>query len=295
MKVRLSIAAAICAASLVAAVGVAFASGVPAAKLDKQAQALLPASIKSSKVIVTVTNAGYPPYEMYAANHTSIVGRDIDLAKALGQILGVTIKFQNVSFESIVPGLEAGRYQIADSGLTITPQRKKAVDFVAYSQGGDNIAVKPGNPMHMEVSKFQTLCGKTIGVTQGSSFALVDIPKLQGECKKAGKPAIQVSQYQNEDDRLALSSGRVDAILDDGLSLAYSAKQSKGQYVLGPGPDIESALIGIALVKHSDLTPAITAAVEDLVEHQTSIYKAINVKWGVPANQIIPAKEIPQG
>jgi len=262
------------------------------AVFDKAAAALLPANIKKSKTLVAVTNAGYPPYEQYASDGKTIVGRDIDFAQAIGKVLGIKIEFQNVSFEAIVPGIQAGRYQIAISGLTVTPAREKVADFVAYNQSGDNIAVPPGNPQKLEVSKFATLCGKNIGVSTGSSFALVDLPALSTKCTDAGKPAIVIKQFSGDSDRLALSSGRVDAILDDGISLAYSAKESKGQYELGPGPDIVQATSGIALEKHSKLTPAIAAAVKDLLSSQKSVTEAINVKWGIPAGNILPASKV---
>jgi polar amino acid transport system substrate-binding protein len=262
------------------------------AVLDKSAAALLPSNIKTSKTLVAVTNAGYPPYEMYASDGKTIIGRDIDFAEAIGKVLGIKIQFQNVSFEAIVPGIQAGRYQIAISGLTVTPEREAVADFVAYNSSGDNLAVPPGNPKKLEVSKFQTLCGKTIGVSTGSSFALVDLPALSKRCTDAGKPAIVQKQFAGEGDRLALSSGRVDAILDDSISLAYSAKQSNGQYDLGPGPDIVQAISGIALEKNSKLTPAIQAAVKDLLSTQKSVTEAINVKWGIPAKNILPASKV---
>lgn len=267
----------------------ASASGGATAALDKSAAALLPASIKKSKTLVAVTNAGYPPYEMYASDNKTIIGRDVDFAQAIGQVLGIKVELQNVSFEAIVPGIQAGRYQIAISGLTVTDARKQVADFVAYNASGDNLAVPPGNPKKLEVSKFETLCGNTIGVSTGSSFALVDLPALSKQCTDAGKPAIVQKQFAGDSDRLALSSGRVDAILDDGISLAYSAKQSNGAYELGPGADIVQATSGIALQKNSDLTPAISAAVKDLLSTQKSVTEAINVKWGIPPKNLLPA------
>lgn len=268
------------------------AAAVPAAALDNAAADLLPPDIKSAGKIVAVTNAGYPPYEMYDTDNTTIIGRDVDFAKALGEVLGVQIEFDNVSFDSIIPGIDAGRYQIAISGLTVTPDRLAAADFVSYSKSGSNIAVPAGNPKGLKVSDAMTLCGMTIGVTKGSSQALVDLPGLNQQCLDAGKAAITASEFADEGSRLALSSGRVDAILDDSLSLAYGAQQSDGAYELGPGADISAASSGIALEKGSDLTPAIAAAVKTLVSTQADIYKDINVKWGIPAENILSVDEV---
>ncbi|MCU1416147.1 MAG: glutamine-binding periplasmic protein [Schumannella sp.] len=265
---------------------------VPTAKLDSEAQALLPADIKSAGTITAVTNAGYPPYEMFASDNKTIIGRDIDFGKALGEALGIDVKFENVSFDAIIPGIDSGRYQVAISGLTVTPERLQAADFVTYSESGSNLAVAPGNPIHLKASDAKTLCGKTIGVTKGSSDALVNLPKLNKECLDAGKKAIEAKEFPDEGSRLALSSGRVDGILDDALSLAYSAKKSNGQYELAAGPDIAPAASGIALVKNSPLTPAISAAVKNLVTNQKDVYEAINEKWGIPADHILSADQV---
>ncbi|MEY9853151.1 polar amino acid transport system substrate-binding protein [Leifsonia sp. EB41] len=265
---------------------------VPSAKLDKEAQALLPADVRAAGALTAVTNAGYPPYEMFASDNKTIIGRDIDFAKALSETLGVDIKFDNVSFDAIIPGINSGRYQLAISGLTVTPERLQAADFVTYSESGSNLAVAPGNPQHLKASDAKTLCGKTIGVTKGSSDALVNLPNLNKQCLAAGKKAIDAKEFPDEGSRLALSSGRVDAILDDALSLAYSAQKSNGQYELAAGPDIAPAASGIALVKDSPLTPAIAAAVKNMVTQQKAVYEAINEKWGVPADHILTADQV---
>lgn len=268
------------------------APAVPDAHLNEEARALLPADVLSSGTITAVTNAGFPPYEMYAADNKTIIGRDIDFADALGQVLGITIEFENVSFDAIIPGIDSQRYQLAISGLTVTPERLKAADFVTYSESGSNLAVAPGNPLQLKVSDPSTLCGHTIGVTKGSSDALVNLPALNEECTSAGKPAIESKEFPDEGSRLALSSGRVDAILDDALSLAYSAAESEGQYELAEGPDVAAAPSGIALTKGSPLTAAITAAVTDLVTEQKNVYEAINVRWGIPADHILSADQV---
>jgi polar amino acid transport system substrate-binding protein len=262
------------------------------AVFDKSAAALLPASTKKSKTLVAVTNAGYPPYEFYASDNKTILGRDVDFAQAIGKVLGIKVKLQNVSFEAIIPGIQAGRYQIAISGLTVTAERKKVADFVAYDASGDNIAVPPGNPKKLEMSKFETLCGKTIGTGTGSSMALVDLPAISKQCTDAGKPAIKQQNFAGVADHLALASGRLDAIMDDGPNLAYLAKNSKGAFDLGPGPDILQQSSGIALAKDSNLTPAISAAVKELLGKQKSVIEAINVKWGIPAKHLLPVDEV---
>ena len=60
---------------------------------------------------------------------------DADLAKALGQVMGLKADVQNVTFDSIIPGLAAGKYDLGMSSFTDTKEREATVDFVTYADG----------------------------------------------------------------------------------------------------------------------------------------------------------------
>ena len=67
---------------------------------------------------------------------------DADLAKALGAVLGLKVKVVNATFDAIIPGLAAGKYDLGMSSFTDTKAREKVVDFVTYFSAGTSFYVK---------------------------------------------------------------------------------------------------------------------------------------------------------
>ena len=72
-----------------------------------------------------------------------MVGLDADLAAALGQVLGLKINMINATFDTIIPGLVSGKYNLGMSSFTDTKERQKTVDFVStYYVAGTSFYVK---------------------------------------------------------------------------------------------------------------------------------------------------------
>ena len=74
------------------------------------------------------SSATYPPFESLDREN-QIVGFDIDLAKALCQQLQAECTFTNNAFDSLIPSLKFRRYDAVISGMDITEERSKQVDF----------------------------------------------------------------------------------------------------------------------------------------------------------------------
>ena len=100
---------------------------------------LVPASFTKTTIQVA-TDATYAPDESMSG--TTMVGFDVDLMNAIGKTLGVKINENNVTFDSILAGIGAGRYQIANSSFTDTKAREKQVYFVDYFQAGEAVYAK---------------------------------------------------------------------------------------------------------------------------------------------------------
>ena len=82
------------------------------------------------KVLVMGTSADYAPFEFVdTAVSDEIIGFDIDLAKMVGEKLGYEIKVQNMDFNSLIPALQAKKFDFVISGMTPTEERDKVVDF----------------------------------------------------------------------------------------------------------------------------------------------------------------------
>ncbi len=92
-------------------------------------------------VLVMATNAEFAPYEYYDGG--VVVGIDADLAQAICDELGYELKINDMGFDAIIPAVESGKADIGVSGITITEDRLKNVDFTdSYATAKQVIIVK---------------------------------------------------------------------------------------------------------------------------------------------------------
>jgi polar amino acid transport system substrate-binding protein len=254
-----------------------------AAKSDPDVVALLPASVKDSGTLTVGTEAQYPPMEFYDTDNKTIIGMDPDIAQGLASLMGLKLELQDASFDSIIPSLASGRYDLGMSSFTITAERQQQVDFVSYFNGGDGLLVKKGNPKDLKID--ETLCGVKVAVLKGSTQDLESAQLLNEECAAAGKPDLDVSVVPGSNDLgLSLQSGRVDGVLTDGSNAADVAKKSNGKLEVASGPPFNSAPFGIASQKDSGMAAAVQKALEKMIADGT--YEQILQKWGMQDSAI---------
>jgi polar amino acid transport system substrate-binding protein len=223
--------------------------------------------------------------EFIASNGQTVVGVDPDLAQALGTVIGLKLKVVNATFDTIIPGIQAHKYDLGMSSFTDTKARQKVLDFVTYMTAGTSFYVKAqGGPA---ISSLGDLCGRTVAVERGTTQQ-DDATAQNTKCKSAGKPGVTVNIYSDQNQaNLALSSGRAQVGMADSPVAAYIVKQSKGQFKLS-GKSYANAPYGIAIPKGSGLAKPILAAVKLLMKDGS--YKKILAKWGVQADAITNPK-----
>jgi polar amino acid transport system substrate-binding protein len=259
------------------------ASTITAPATDSKIAAEVPAKFKS-KTLVVAADATYAPNEFIGSNGKTVEGMDPDLGKALGAVMGVKVKFVNASFDGIIPGLAAGKYDLGMSSFTDTKERQKTVDFVTYFQAGTSFYTKTGGPT---INSLADLCGHSVGVERGTTQA-DDSTAQNGKCKSAGKAGVKVSVYPDQNAaNLSISSGRAQVGMADSPVAAYIVKQSNGQFTL-TGKSYNTAPYGIAIPKGNGMAKPILDALKVLMSDGT--YKAILTKWGVQAGAITNPK-----
>ena len=251
---------------------------------DAKVVALVPSKYKS-KTLKVAADATYAPNEFVATNGHTVVGMDPDLAKALAGVMGIKVAVVNASFDSIIPGLSSGKYDLGMSSFTDTKARQKVVDFVTYFSAGTSFYVKAsGGPT---INALADLCGHTVGVERGTTQA-DDATAQSAKCKAAGKPGVKVSVYPDQNAaNLSISSGRAQVGMADSPVAAYIVKQSNGQFKL-TGASYNTAPYGIAIPKGSGLDKPILAALKVLMANGQ--YKAILTKWGIQKGAITNPK-----
>ena len=278
-----ALAASVAAAVVLTPLGSAAHLATPG--VDKTVAAEVPAAIKQKGTLVVAADATYAPNEFVASDGKTVVGMDPDLAAALGAVMGLKIKVVNATFDSIIPGLQATKYDLGMSSFTDTKARQKAVDFVTYFSAGTSFYVAAkGGPV---VGSLAGLCGRTVAVERGTTEAS-DAAAQNTRCKKAGKPGVTVSVFPDQNSaNLALSSGRAQVGMADSPVAAYIVKKSQGRFKLS-GKPYGTAPYGIAIPKGSGLDKPVLGALKVLMKDGR--YKAILAKWGVTPGAITNPK-----
>jgi polar amino acid transport system substrate-binding protein len=248
---------------------------VTVVKVQKIAVAV-PSKFKSNGRLTVAADATYAPNEFIGSNGHTVVGMDADLAQALAGVMGLNAKVVNASFDTIIPGLQAGKYDLGMSSFTDTKEREKVVDFVTYFLAGTSFYVKAnGGPT---ITSLADLCGHSVGVERGTTQA-DDATAQSAKCKSAGKSAVTVHVYPDQNAaNLAISSGRAEVGMADSPVAAYIVKQSNGNFKL-TGKTYGTAPYGIAIPKNSGLAQPVLDALKHLMS--TGAYKAILTKWGI--------------
>jgi polar amino acid transport system substrate-binding protein len=247
---------------------------------DAKAAGEVPQSIASTGELTVALDAGYPPNEFIATDGHTIIGMDADLAKAIGQALGLTPKLSNVTFDAIIPALAAHKYDLGMSSFTDTKEREKTVDFVTYLTYGTLFFTKSDGPT---ITSLDQLCGHTATAESGTTQA-DDIASQDTKCKDAGKPGVTAVILKTQPDvNLALSSGRADVAMADSPVVKYLVSQSGGQFKTA-GQPYGSAPYGIAIPKDTGMTQAVLDAVKAV--QANGAYDKIMKYWGLEAGEL---------
>jgi polar amino acid transport system substrate-binding protein len=253
----------------------------------------LPAAIKSKGTLVMATDPTYAPIE-FAKSGGGFQGFDIDLANAIGKKLGVKITVRKAVFDSILTGINEGRFDFAMSAFTDNTAREKANDFVTYFKAGTSIGVKKGNPKHIQSQN--DLCGLRVGAERGTIQATALTQNqaegaitLRGQCLKDGKkPPVPVLLPDQAGVNNAVVAGRADAFTGDTPIVIYQGTLEHGQIQLA-GKTTDEAPYGIAFKKGSPLVPIFHEAVQQLMKDgtYTQIIKAWNLQVGAVTTSVI--------
>jgi polar amino acid transport system substrate-binding protein len=258
-------------------------------KADEAAVALLPQSYKDKGELTVAMDLSSPPTTFLAEDSVTPIGVNPDIARLVAKKLGLKLKFANTAFDTIIPGIDGGRYDFTATTMSATPERLKVLDMIDYLKGGSAVMVAAGNPLNLT---NDTLCGKNIAVTKGSTQQLKHLPNVsEWTCTSQGKPAINGVTLPNVQEALTqLHSKRVDGVFYDAGALAWAQiQQPKIFTVLEPRMDTRTNTnVAVGLKKGSPLTPALQKALQSVLE--TPEYKKSLDYWGMGESAITEAK-----
>lgn len=242
-------------------------------KVDEAAAALLPADIKDSGELIIGTDASYPPNE-YKDSEGNIVGWGVDLMDAVSARLGLEPKWEESGFDTIIPSIQGGKMNIGSSSFTDNAERQKTVDFVNFYEAG----VLWAAPIGKEIDPNDA-CGHKVAVQAGTFQHTDELPAKSEECEAAGKEAIEIMPFEGQAEATnAVVLGQAEAFSADS-PVTLDAINAQKDKIAASGEAFDVAPYGYALPKDTDLTKAVQAALQSLIDDGT--YMEILTKAGV--------------
>ena len=145
--------------------------------------------------------------------------------------MGLKAKVVNATFDGIIPGLAAGKYDIGASSFTDTKAREKTVDFVDYFSAGESFFTKASGGVAVTSARRHSAARRS-----PSRRAPPRRPTPRRRARSAAASRVTVLSFPDQNGaNLALSSGRAQLGFADSPPAAYQVKKSNGQFKLvGP-------------------------------------------------------------
>ena len=201
--------------------------------------------------LTMATNAEFPPYEYVEGD--KIVGIDAEIAALIADKLGMELEIVDVAFDSIIPGVQSGKYDMGMAGLTVNEERLEKVNFsTSYATGIQAVIVKDGS----DIKSIDDLAGKKIGVqtsTTGDIYATGDYGEDAITRYDNGAVAVQ-----------ALLAGKVDCVIIDNEPAKSYVAANEGLKVLDTEYTVEDYAICFAK-ENTELKDKVDGALKELI------------------------------
>ncbi len=231
-------------------------------------------TLKHAGYLTVGSDTTYPPMESINPSTHKAVGADVDLANALAHAMhlhGAIIV--TTAFDTIIPSLNRGNFDIVMSSLSDTAERRKQIAFVDYMRANEGIVVKKSSSIHGD--SYHAVCGLSVSVQSGTT----EFMGMQDANKHCAKKINIKGYVQDTAAYQAFASGHADAYTSDLPVCAYYIKGSSALRLagktFGAGGDY-----GIGVPYHNKgLITALKAALK--VIRANGQYSRILNKWGV--------------
>ena len=232
-------------------------------------------SVQKAGELVIASSPDFPPFESLGSDG-SVDGIEIEICNLICEKLGVKLKIEQVDFDSVLPGVQAGKFNMGVSGISVTEKRQKNVLFTdPYCLAAQAIVVTEGSPITCKAD----LTGKAVSVQTGTT--------AETYCMEQG---YSVSSFAaNSDAEAALTTGKVDAWVIDDLTAAdmvkaYNAENDSKLVVLPEAMTTEPYAFAFRFGSE-DLVKEINGILSELVANGTvqSIFDKYDAPYTSPA------------
>lgn len=252
------------ALALVMALGLL--AGCGSSNSDNNTPAGDDASDAAKTKLVVATSPDFPPFESLEGGE--VVGIEVDILNKIAEKMGMELDIQQMDFDSVIPGVQAGKFDVGMSGITVTDKRKENVDFSSvYFMAAQAIVAADGS----SITGKADLEGKKVSVQTGTT--------AEEYCMANGYEVLAFTA--NNDAAAALTAGKVDAwVVDNEVALAMAPEL--GLTVLDEA--MTSEPYAFALQKGSDLLAPFNEALDALLSDGTveQIFQQYGVTYIAP-------------
>lgn len=274
--------------TLVSSLALSLAAG---AAYAETAAEMVPADIKEKGYLSVGIESTYPPMAFRNPETNERAGINVMLVDALGEALGLEIRYEDMGFEQLMTSVASGRIDMIGTAISDLPSRRETMSFVDYiSTGAQPFGLAA---TAAELTENADLCGHAVGAPRTTSY-LPTLEKWNEEhCVGAGLDTMNVLGTGGATDtRLSLMQERLDAGILGQEYVAYLMAQEPGVFET-IGEPITRTLFGFAFGKeYPELRDAVAQGVTEIMAN--GAYAAALEAFGMEA-QALTEVSIDQG
>jgi polar amino acid transport system substrate-binding protein len=217
------------------------------------------------------TNPTLPPLQ-FINSEGELKGMRVELGEEIAKRLCLTPEYIRIEFSAMIPGLQAGRWDMINTGVFITPERAKVMNMIGYELQAISISVSVD---HAEVTDPVQLAGKSVGVEIGG-FEESRAKELSDSLVASGHDAMDVRTFDNFALAYqALRAGQVEAVVSiDGVAKEYDTRGDFRRAISGLYP----TPVALAL-QNDELAQAVVDVLADMKADGS--YEALFAAYGV--------------
>lgn len=223
--------------------------------------------------LVMSTNPTLPPLQ-FVDSSGELKGMRVELGAEIAKRLCLQPEYVRIEFSAMVPGLQAGRWDMINTGIFFTEERAKIMQMIPYEDQAISVSIAP-NP-DKKVATKDDLAGMTVGVEIGG-FEETKTRLLDKELRDAGKEGLTIQTFDNF--ALAyqsLRAGQVQAVVSiDAVAKEYDSRGDFKRALSGLYP----APVSVAF-KSTVLADAVSATLKEMKTDGS--LKALFDKYGMP-------------
>ena len=227
-------------------------------------------------VLVMSTNPTLPPMQ-FVDSAGVLKGMRITLGEEIAKRLCLKPEFIKIEFSAMVPGLQAGRWDVINTGIFWTEERAKLMQMIQYEAQAVSISVGKGNPL--KISKPEDLAGRSIGVELGG-FEERKLKELDEMLKAKGLKGMNIRTFDNFANAYqALRAGQTEASVSiDSTAAEYAKRGEFDRAISGLFP----TPVALAM-KSPTLANAIVGVFNDM--QKDGSYAKLMAEYGLLANK----------